>query len=321
MRLAKRLTTWLVFVLVLFGAVTSVCAQTRQDRTKARKLAGEALDLYNAGDYEAALVKFDAADELVTAPTLKLRVARCLDKLDRMIEAKRKYREVIEVQLKRWAPPVHRTAQKQATKELKQLLAEIPSVTIAVRGVGSADAVVELDGRVLTPQELLEKRPVDPGRHIFEARVDDREVSENIEVLRGEDKRVVLTVPDPPPALPPPDRTGPLVWQVAGWTSVGVGVVGVVMGTVAGVMVLDQDEELSQQCPNRQCPRSIEADVSTFDTLRTVSTAGFIMGGVGLALGTTLLLLAPPDPLPPDASVAVSPWVAPTGVGLRGRFW
>lgn len=298
--------------------VSSASAQSSQRaQSKARKLAGEALDLYEAGDYEAALGKFSEADTLVPAPTLKLRVARCLNKLDRVLEAKEKYREVIQAELKRWAPRVHHEAQKDAKADLKQLLDEIPKLIVVVEGEGAIDAQVTLDGERLDSDALTSKRDIDPGVHTFEARLGEREVVENLAIKRGDDRRIVLVLPDPVIEKPPVVETDDTLWLAAGWGSVAVGGVGVVMGAVAGILVLNDEEGLIAQCPNRQCPPAVRDDVSAFNTRRNVATAGFVIGGIGLTAGTVLLLLKP------DAGAsetAILPFVSPFGAGLQGRF-
>jgi len=109
------------------------------------------------------------------------------------------------------------------------------------------------------------------------------------------------------------------LWQISGWTAIGLGGAGVVLGTVAGVMVLNQEQELMDQCTDRQCPSEVRDDVESFDTMRAVTTAGFIIGGIGLAAGTTLLLLAPSDDEDADEAQVV-PYVTFGGGGIRGSF-
>jgi hypothetical protein len=57
--------------------------------------------------------------------------------------------------------------------------------------------------------------------------------------------------------------------------------------------------------------------------LGTVSTVGFIVGGVGAAAGAVLLLLRKPSV---EASSAhgprtVGPWVGAGAAGVEGTFW
>src|SRR3954468_13501151 len=63
-------------------------------RSTARKLGQEAVKLFENSEWAAALEKFNTADSLVPTPTLGLYAARCLVKLDRLVEASERYLEV-----------------------------------------------------------------------------------------------------------------------------------------------------------------------------------------------------------------------------------
>src|SRR5690606_7673520 len=60
-------------------------------RDDARRLATEAAERYQAGEYEAALDLFVRADKLYDAPTLKFWQARCYEQLGRLVEAEARY--------------------------------------------------------------------------------------------------------------------------------------------------------------------------------------------------------------------------------------
>jgi hypothetical protein len=51
-----------------------------------------------------------------------------------------------------------------------------------------------------------------------------------------------------------------------------------------------------------------------------VSTVGYIVGGVGIAAGTTLLLTAPRSSTTSAQARSVNLWVGPASVGLLGAF-
>jgi hypothetical protein len=61
------------------------------------------------------------------------------------------------------------------------------------------------------------------------------------------------------------------------------------------------------------------ARVDSLDFTRVVSTTGFVVGAVGLAVGIPLLLLGKEGSGAPQSS-ALTPWVGPNGAGLSGRF-
>lgn len=311
---------------VLF-ATLSVCTAptpawakpTRNDRQAALKLGGEALDLYAAGDYAAALEKFQKADGIVPAPTLKLHVARCLDKLDRMKEAAEVYRDVIATELKADSPAVHREARKKAVPELAGLLEQMPTASVVVKGPGAAEAQLTMDGQSLDVSLVGEKMSLDPGHYRFDAVAGERKITREIDLARGQNERVVLHLPgnDEPdePIVVPDEEESTMAWQIGGWAAVGLGGAGIVVGAVLGGLVLSEESDLEARCPNRQCPPSAHDDANSFDAKRIGSTIAFIAGGVFAAAGVTILLLAPSGS---DAEASLM--VGPGFVGLEGSF-
>ena len=287
-------------------------------RAEALRLAGEAMDLYEAGDYSTALEGFTEADEVLPAPTLKLRVARCLDKLDRMQEAVEKYREVIAHELTASSPAVHREARKQAVPELSQILEQMPSITVLVQGAGADEATVMMGGEPLPADMLGRKQPLDPGAYAFEAVSGDLVARQDVTLARGQALEVSLDLAPVGGAGGGSESDGKL-WRLLGWTAIGVGGAGLVLGAVAGVVVLNQEQDLMDRCPDRLCQADARADVESFDTMRLLSTAGFVVGGIGVAAGTTLLLLAPSDDEGADEAQVV-PYVTLGGIGIRGSF-
>jgi hypothetical protein len=301
-------------------------APSQGDRAKARKLAGEAMDLFAAGDFAAAYEKFSEADELVPAPTLKLRMARSLDKLDRLQEAVKVYREVIAYELDRFAPAVHRQARKQAVPELAALLEQVPKVVVTVEGPQANAATVTMDGGPFPPESLGEEVPLDPGVYRFEAREGERVISETVELGRGVTERVALALPmlpeaddgEPTTAPPRDDGVDPMV--VAGWTAIGIGGLGLIVGGATGIAMLAKEGGLEERCPNRQCPPAEHDAAREFDRLRVTTTVGLVVAGLGAGAGVTLLLLAPTFGGDGADEVSVTPFVGPFGGGLVGAF-
>lgn len=315
--------------MVAFAASTTVAAplgaQTRKDRVEAQKLAGEALDLFEAGDYEAALERFEAAHALVPAPTLLLRVARSLDKLDRMQEAAERYREVIGWELDRFAPPQHRKAREDAVPELAALLEQLPQLVVTVDGPGAGGAAVTVDGEPLAAKELGDELPRDPGAVTLVAQVDGREATETVTLTRGEVTKVTLTLPapavetqGPAPDLAQSDGEGSEGWTIAGWSTVGLGGALLLAGLGTGVAVVVQESDLESRCPDRRCPPEAHGDAESFDTLRSATTGLLVAGGVTAAAGVALLLLAPGDEGAAEDALTWS--VGPGFVGVAGRF-
>lgn len=111
-------------------------------------------------------------------------------------------------------------------------------------------------------------------------------------------------------ALPPPPSGGrsPLVF--AGF---GLGAVGLVVGTATGIAALSKDRAI--ECPGNLCPRELEGDVGTVMALAHVSTASFVVGGVGAALAVVGLAITPSA-----AEAPVAMRVGPGGFEVAGRF-
>jgi hypothetical protein len=326
MSLLLRLGLALIFALVAIGASPArALAQTNKQRDEARKIGGEALDLYKAGDFRAALAKFEQADKIVPAPTLKLHVARCLDRLDRMREAADKYRDVIVIELKPSSPKPYIQARDDAVKELAQLLPQIPRLTVIVTGPGSASAQVTLDGKPMASTAVGEEQPIDPGFYRLEATVAERAAQKSVRMDRGKTEKVELKLlgdvaVDLRSGAPAVD-TRP--FRIAGWTFVGVGGAGLLMGAVAGGLVLKDSSALSEVCPDRKCAPDQQAAVDKLNTERAISSAGFIAGLVSGAVGGGLLAYAtlagrPPIPTVGAAARANPRWMPIVGVNTAG---
>jgi len=112
------------------------------------------------------------------------------------------------------------------------------------------------------------------------------------------------------------------VWPTVAY---GVGGVGLIMGVAAGGAFLSKQSALKDACeadgdgdPNT-CPPDKQGDGDSVKTLGNVSTAGWVIAGLGAAVGTVLLFTLDMDA---DGAAAMAPrlHVGPTSVMLAGRF-
>ena len=85
-------------------------------------------------------------------------------------------------------------------------------------------------------------------------------------------------------------------------------------GIITGVVALRDGDELDGKCNEVGCDSSELDD----HTLAHVSTASFVLAGVGAALGLTFLFVFDDDEDDVPADVAVT--TGPTGTSLRVRF-
>jgi len=92
-----------------------------------------------------------------------------------------------------------------------------------------------------------------------------------------------------------------------------------------GGLALGTKSTLDSHCVGKTCPASEQSDINALSTQATISTVGFGVGIVGVAVGAILLVvsrghdeaaaakLEPPRP-------RVSPWIGLGTAGLGGTF-
>ena len=94
------------------------------------------------------------------------------------------------------------------------------------------------------------------------------------------------------PARPPPPREQRLVLPTI--AAAGVGLAGVAVGGIFGVTALAKQSSLNKICKAKLCPETASSDISTLRTSSTLSTVGFVVGGVGIAAAVVLYLVGRP---------------------------
>jgi hypothetical protein len=156
--------------------------------------------------------------------------------------------------------------------------------------------------------------PIDPGEHVVVTRDPaGNETRATVTVAAGEAVRLELRVPEAalapaPPAVPTPvvlpsrlltaappvaadEPSSPLrSWA---WIAGGIGVSGVVVGSIAGGVALAKKGEVSDHCRGEECNSTGKRAADAGQSAATVSTVAFGVGLVGL--GTSLLLLLTSD--------------------------
>lgn len=300
-----------------------------QTKAAARQMAREALDLMHQERWSEAQSLLARAYRLVPAPTVALLEGRALERMSRLADAARRYEVAANTPVGNDSPEAFRQAVRDAQDELSDLHDRVPKLAITVQGETAPGQRVEvsLDGEVLALNALDTPRDVNPGEHIVKAIVDgDVVVEDHVLVKEGESKPVLLRLEHrrPPPsrdvAVPNPDTTSAnngSAMRTWGWVTLGVGVAGVATGVVAGKLMVDTQDTLDKGC-TPTCPPSLEDDLSRFRTYRTVSTVGYGVGAVGIAVGALLLLLAPSNTEPAHSTTAI--WSDGRMLGVTGKF-
>ena len=236
--------------------------------------------------------------------------ARALVASGKLVEGSERYLEISRLVLQGDAK-VQQAAQADAVKEHEQLVPRIPSIIIQLEGPASQSARVLLDG-VEVPKALIGvKRPVNPGKHRVQAGTATREVTlregQSLEVSLNPSTASNPTVAPPTGTEPtPPEPASSAATttadttakpgskqRVAAWVSLGVGGAGLLASGITAGLAASKKDSLSADCPDNACFPNAHDDADSYNSLRTISTVGFIVGAVGAAAGVTLLLTAP----------------------------
>ena len=204
--------------------------------------------------------------------------------------------------------------------------AEVTAVAVAMDGQPLAD---KLDGTALE---------VDPGAHVFTFTAAGAPgVEKRIVVHEGEKNRreaialggtgappPTTTRPTPPPPPEPTDQGG-------GWSGqkkvavvvLGVGVVGLGVGTAFGLLAHNNWEQAKVDCGAVCATKSTaQSEADSAHSQATISNVLFGVGAAAVVTGALLWLLAPPNGSAPAASARVVPLVGPNmgGLSASGSF-
>ena len=190
---------------------------------------------------------------------------------------------------------------------------------------------MRLDGRAIGPSALDTRLPVDPGQHRIEASAVGKRTWVGSVVVEAGPTEQVVRVPvleDGPPARStppssPPVAEGPSGRQIAGWTALGIGVVGVAVGAVFGARTFATEDDADEICPTRVCSSQegldLHEDASTFGL---ISTIAFGVGIGAAALGVGLLVIPTGESASSKSQTKSAPAASTRGamLGWRGRW-
>ena len=294
-----RLLRDLLFVLVVLVCLPAVAwaEPSEADKATARALAIEAQQALQKGAFGVAADKFRRADEIYHAPTLLVGLARAYVGLRKYVEAQETYNRVIREPLASDASDAFKKAVDDANKEVVGLDEKIAWVTFTV--AGPDEPTVTLDGEPLSAASLGVKRAVNPGEHQLTASASGyAEGATTFSVAAGQTDEVRLELAAAAPGggdqVEPSD--GGSILPILGWTAIGVGGAGLILGAVTGGLALGKHGELSDNCGDGGvCAPDQQDNLDSFHTMGTISTIGFIAGGVLAATGVVLLIVAPSD--------------------------
>jgi hypothetical protein len=225
-------------------------------------------------------------------------------------------------------------------QRLEELNRALPRIVFDVKdasGKDIPDVQLTVDGAVQV--NVNAAVTLDPGDHEFRFEVTGQDPVVRHFVLREseQDRREPIVIggavatapplpppgpattapPQPPPgsATTPSEAASPMgtIGLVAG----GVGVVGLIVGSIFGGLTISSSGSANNACPSHTgCSAQATNDRNNALTYGTVSTVAFIAGGGLVGGGLTLYFTAPKSRAP---SVGVQ--MAPGRMAMTGRFW
>jgi hypothetical protein len=320
-------------LLAATAARAQTCADRPQptpaDRETARTLMADAREMRERGDNAGAAEKFKAADAIMKVPTTGLETARTLAALGKLVEARDVLAAVARIPTCPDDPAPFAEARNAARKLDEDLAPRIPAIRIAVKGAPPGAATeVKVDDVAVPEAALAAPRRVNPGRHVVTVRAGNTEGSQQVDVAEREVKDVAVEVHATsggggggPIEVKP---SGGFISKPVAFAALGVGGVGIVVGAITGIMAMGAKSDAEKGCVNNKCPPATYSDLDKAQSMATVSTVAFIIGGVGVAVGVVGLLTQPkgdaPKEAPKEKGASVSPWIGLGSAGLSGSF-
>jgi hypothetical protein len=327
----------------LFAFAPAAVAQSDAGKVAAaRQLGFDGIKDYQAGNYADSSDKLERAYALVQAPTIGLWSARALVKLGRLVLASERYLETTRLPLPDTNRENHKKAKEDAAKEREALLEKIPSLRVDVGGAPAKEVELTMDGVPVDSALIGVARPVDPGKHHVVAKWRETEQSKDVDLAEGAKESVSLTLAagaaGPPPPVPEThaERPAPATSKAPAtkdsgaesessntlaYVALGVGGVGLIAGGITGVMAMGKKKDLdgSAFCRDGKCGPEAHSDVDSLNTLRTLSTVGFVVGAVGVGAGVVLLVTGgKKQESRPSARTEIR--VGPGYLDVAGRF-
>ena len=309
------------------GATPALAPTTEDPRTsEAREAFRLGAALAREARWDEARVMFARSNAFKAHPVTLYNIAFCDRAMGRPARALELFQRALDAHA---AGPDHLADDLLAAT--RRYLAEASARVAHVRLRGVQAAVLRVDGQRLEPFRMQEQtwyvladgpEPaseapaegatllLDPGTHVLVAsRKGLADVVETRAVAAGEELSVVFEFRPVPAEASAAARTPkaralraatPEAFHFPerrwGYAALGVGTLGALVGGVAGGIALAARSQLHSECgpSGDNCPRQDAASISRLHASADIATVAFVIAGVGVASGVTLLLLAPP---------------------------
>ena len=285
------------------GATLAIAGPASAAPGEAQQRFEEGRALLKEGHPAEAIPKFIAS--IASEPTVAglLNLADCYEKVGKLASAHARFRQAQEL-----AKDKDTVRSEEARKRAEILEPRLSTITL-LPPPRSAGVRVWVDGVEVPAPEWGKPRPYDVGPHEVIAQDQAGARRRSSVVIAGEAARLtapieVAAAPAPAPVIGPPPAgakdEGSSSLRTAGLVVGGLGIAGLVTGTVTGIVALGASSDLKGACASYpQCPASQRAELTDLDdkahTFATVSTIAIVAGAVLVTTGALLYFVSPPS--------------------------
>ena len=317
-------------VLALSSVASRASAQPRDGTDRAVAAFEEARALIDAGHCDQALPKLKESLALHASIGAHLSIADCteqsapLDAWQHLVEAAR------------LAYMNHDDRLAVAESRARELAKRLPTLRIEFAGdeLHLAGLELRLDGVRVEPFAYRDGiMATTEGEHVLDVTAPNRAFSQRVTTTRATSTtvRVALRDTTPEPVVPPPTHAqAPIARDVGdasttqrtmGFVVGGVGVGGIVLGSIFGAVTLAKKHDMQSACGGdlSHCsasPQVIEETRSSARTTATVATASFAGGAIAIVAGLVLVLASPTSTPARMGRLTLAPTAGPHGAGM-----
>jgi hypothetical protein len=309
MKLSRALP---VFALAVLSAGAAAAASPKE-KAEARTLVNEAKKAMKEKRFADAEKALRRADGLDTAPQTKLDLAAALTEEGKLVEASRVLHGITDGTV---VSPATKRIHDQVKKVLAQIEPRIPWIQVDVGGPSAGAALTTIDGK---DTDASNEVPFDAGDHQVAVSADGFEsVEKTVSLREGAHEHVHLDLTPIAKPVAPKAAGGSKAPAIVFFS---LGGAGLIVGGAAGIAALMQTRDARAQCTGNVCPPSAAAAIDRSKLSGTISTAGFIAGGVGVGAGIIALIVSSGGSKEaPKEGARVTPWIGLGQAGLNGSF-
>ncbi len=299
-------------------------------RATAEKLYQDAYALSLEGRHARACELYEESDRLDPANGTRLELAKCYERTGRPASAWALYVTVADGDR---ATGKNKAREGEARARARALEPSLPRLVVSVPEdvARLAGLRISRDGVSLGAALWGTAMPVDLGKHTVRASTPGQSPWEGEAQVSRLGETVTVTIPSLLSARAGADDSrGRGAAPVAAVALAGVGIAGLVVGGVCGGVAFakwgEVEDMAAQQCRDPKglsgCTPAVAERGAEASRFAAASTAGFVVGGVGLAAGAAVWLATSAGKRPTAARLEILPAAGPLGAGaiVRGAF-